>query len=407
MNSCSTPSVISGGALRAGTAREQGQQHSAATVHALSAPPASRPVLAQRALLDSYVPSMQTILLEIAFLSLVSVSATPAHEDVRPLVARPMELPGGAPVTMDYLAYDRSTNRVWIPAGNTGRVDVLDPKTGKVDTIDGFETEKRTVERDGKSIEVTVGPSSASAGDGVVYVGNRAGNRICAVTSRTLERKGCVQLASLPDGIAYVAATKQIWVTTPRTNELTILDASSPEAPKLIEGDGRQVSVDAPEGFAIDNRRGIFYTNIEEKDRTVSFDARTRRKVGEWDSGCGKEGPRGLSIDPDRQLLFVACGAGGVVVHSTRDGKRLGHIDTSGGVDNIDYLPEARLLYIASSKNGVLTIAHATETGQLELVGSAATASGARTVIVDKDGNAYVADSTGGKIWVVKRPPGH
>ena len=92
---------------------------------------------------------------------------------------------------------------------------------------------------------------------------------------------------------------------------------------------------------------------------------------------------------------------------STRDGKRLGHIDTDGGLDNIDYLPEAGLLYIASGKSGVLTIAHAAETGRLELVGSAATASGARTVIADKDGNAYLADSKGGKIWVVKRPPHH
>jgi DNA-binding beta-propeller fold protein YncE len=238
-------------------------------------------------------------------------------------------------------------------------------------------------------------------------VGNRAGNRICAVTSRTLERKGCVQLASPPDGIAYVAATKQIWVTTPRANKLIILDASSPEAPKLIEGDRGQISVDGPEGFAIDDRRGVFYTNLEEKDRTVTFDARTRKKVAEWDSGCGKDGPRGLSVDVDRQLLFVACGGGGVVVHSTKDGKRLGHIDTSGGVDNIDYLPDAGLVYIASGKSGALTIAHAAKTGQLELVGSTATAPGARTVVADKDGNAYVADSQGGKIWVVKRPPRH
>lgn len=35
-------------------------------------------------------------------------------------------LPGGPPVTMDCLAYDAKTDQVWVPAGNTGNVDVLE-----------------------------------------------------------------------------------------------------------------------------------------------------------------------------------------------------------------------------------------------------------------------------------------
>ena len=39
---------------------------------------------------------------------------------------RPVPLPGApaAGVFMDYLAYDRAHHRVWVPAGNTGSVDV-------------------------------------------------------------------------------------------------------------------------------------------------------------------------------------------------------------------------------------------------------------------------------------------
>ena len=53
------------------------------------------------------------------------------------LVAAVVALPGGPPVGMDYLAYDPTTNRVWVPAGNTGNVDVLDVATGKLTAITG------------------------------------------------------------------------------------------------------------------------------------------------------------------------------------------------------------------------------------------------------------------------------
>src|SRR2546425_9491860 len=49
-------------------------------------------------------------------------------------------LPGGPPVGMDYLAYDAAHKRVWVPAGNTGNIDVVDVATGKVTAIGGLAT---------------------------------------------------------------------------------------------------------------------------------------------------------------------------------------------------------------------------------------------------------------------------
>ena len=46
--------------------------------------------------------------------------------------AMALTLPGGPPVGMDYLAYDPGSGLVWVPAGNTGRVDVVDTMTGKL-----------------------------------------------------------------------------------------------------------------------------------------------------------------------------------------------------------------------------------------------------------------------------------
>ena len=56
------------------------------------------------------------------------------------LPATGIALPGGPPVSMDYLASDAQNDRVWVPAGNTGKVDVIDVKTGKLTPLEGFET---------------------------------------------------------------------------------------------------------------------------------------------------------------------------------------------------------------------------------------------------------------------------
>src|SRR5437773_9424101 len=133
------------------------------------------------------------------------------------LAATSIALPGGPPVGMDYLVYDAANHRVWVPAGNTGKVDVVETATGKVTSIGGFATAPSP--RPGRP---AMGPSSATVGDGVVWVGNRGDNRVCAFDARTLEKRACVQLATMPDGVQYVAATRALWMTTPRDGTLTI-----------------------------------------------------------------------------------------------------------------------------------------------------------------------------------------
>ena len=64
----------------------------------------------------------------------------------------------GAPSTgvlMDYLAYDRAHHRVWVPAGNTGSVDVVDVASDRVTRVEGF----RTAEFERAGTKRIVGPS--------------------------------------------------------------------------------------------------------------------------------------------------------------------------------------------------------------------------------------------------------
>ena len=88
-----------------------------------------------------------------------------------------------------------------------------------------------------------------------------------------------------------------------------------------------------------------------------------------------------------------------------KSGKAVGRLKTGGGVDNLDYSADKRLLYVASARDGKLTVARVADGGAITQVASPATAGGARNPVVDADGTAYVADSAGGRLIVIKPEP--
>src|SRR5213596_910778 len=101
---------------------------------------------------------------------------------------KPINLPGATgAVALDYFAYDRATGKLWVPASNTGSVDVIDEKTDAVTQVTGFQTGE--IERRGRRI--TVGPTAASIGDGVVYIGDRGDATLCVIDANNLARGEC------------------------------------------------------------------------------------------------------------------------------------------------------------------------------------------------------------------------
>jgi len=305
----------------------------------------------------------------IAILPVLAASmlaAGPARGAEPSYTVRNLPLPGGpAAINMDYIAFDPATRSIWAPAGNTGAVDVVDTANDAIRRIPDLPTaEMGSGERKRK-----VGPSSVTIGEGWVYVGNRGDSSVCAFHPRTLEKGACYRLDSMPDGIAYVAATKEVWVTTPRDKSIRILDADKLEEKEKIAFEGN------PEGFAVDAKRGRFYTNLEDKDVTFAINVRSRRKVSLWKPRCGEEGPHGLRVDSEAGQLFVACSAKVEVLDITWDGRVLGSIDTGDGVDDLDYAPATHLLYVGAAKAGQLTIARADAHGNLTPVATVKTRS--------------------------------
>lgn len=308
------------------------------------------------------------------------------------LAAVAVPLPGvHGSASLDYFAVERAAGRVWIPEGSTGMVYVLDLATKKVVSVGGF----------GKTHP---GLNAVSLGDGWAFVGNRRAAEVCTVDVHLFKRIACAALSASSDGVAYVAATKEVWVTSPGDCTLTIVDVHNPAHPK----ETAHVAVAGqPEGYAVDDAGRLFFTNLEDKNQTLVVDVPARKVVKTWSPHCGAGGPRGLAYDGKRQFLFVACTDGVRVLDARRDGGGglLASLTVGAGVDNIDYLDLTHRLYVAAGKASRLSVAEVGDKGDLTLLASVATVPGARVVVVATDGTAVVGDPTRGGVLVLGPTP--
>jgi hypothetical protein len=327
----------------------------------------------------------------------VAPGATPGAPAPTPAMkyaATALALPGAGAdgVLMDYVIFDPRTKTVWAPAGNTAAIDVIDIATRHIAQVTGFPTQE--LERRGR--KRTVGPSSATLGEaGTVYVGNRGDSSVCAVDEAKLARGTCGKLDAMPDGIAYVAKTKEVWVTTPRDKSIRILDAATLAQKARLPFDGD------PEGFAVDATRNRFYTNLEDKDLTLAIDLTTHQTVATWKPGCGEDGPHGLRLAEKEGFLLVACSTKTEALDVGHDGAIVGSVDTGDGADDLDYVPASHLVYVGAAKDARLTIAALDAKGALGAVAVVPTKPGARNPAAAADGSVYLPNSQGGELVVV------
>jgi DNA-binding beta-propeller fold protein YncE len=301
-----------------------------------------------------------------------------------------LPLPGAsaAGIGMDYLGYDPATDSVWVPAGNTGAVDVIDATTQKVTQIPGFPSG----EMGSGNRKRIVGPSSVTFGKGTVYIGDRFDSSVCALDARTHARGACVKLDSMPDGLAYVASTREVWVTTPRDKTIRILDATTLAQKEKLTFEGN------PEGFAVDAQRGRFYTNMEDKDLTLAIDLKSHKTVATWKPACGEDGPHGIKLDEKDGYLLVACSTKTEVLDAGHAGSVLSSVDTGDGVDDLDYVPATRTVYVGAAKTAELTVAHLDAAGKLTVKEKVATHAGARNGVVSKNGTVFLGHGGGGNL---------
>jgi len=297
-------------------------------------------------------------------------------------------LPGGAGgIGLDDMGWAPSLSRIVVPAGRTGRIDLIDPAGGPMTDIGGFRVSAAGTTRGG-------GTTSASEGAGLLFATDRTAGDVVAVEEKTRKIVARAKLASGPDYVRWVEATHEVWVTEPEGERIEIFRLGS-GFPPALEHSGFVAVAGGPESLAIDGARGRAYANLW-KAETVAIDLKTRAIASRWKNGCG--GARGLALDPRRGFLFVACTEGRVLSIDVENGKTLSSAPAPNGIDIIDYNPSLAHLYVPGAKDAQLAVVAVSKDGALSALGRMPTAPRAHCVAAEPGGGIYVCDPAHGAV---------
>jgi hypothetical protein len=332
----------------------------------------------------------------VASLALAAGVGLQNRARAEPAVAKPLPLPdGNGGIGFDDLRFDPTLNRLLIPAGRSGNVDLIDPATGSITPITGFSRIAKYDEGHGQSV------TSVDVGDGYLFATDRSALKLSVVDLQSKRIAIQVPLASPPDYLRYVAATREVWVTEPGNKRIEVfsLSKAAPPVPThlaFIDTPG------GPESLAIDNRRGRAYTH-KWKTSTMAIDLKTHSIAATWPAGC--DAPRGIWIDSPRGFLLIGCEDGtATVLDVDGGGKVLSKVQNGKGVDIIAYDAKRAHLYLPGDESATMAIIGVSAKGALSVLGTLPTVKDAHCVTTDESGNAYVCDPNRGQLLVIHDP---
>jgi hypothetical protein len=183
-----------------------------------------------------------------------------------------------------------------------------------------------------------------------------------------------------PDAEAWDPATRTVWVMTPGSGGITVVD---PFSAKVVD----TVAVGGSLELGVADGQGQLFVNVEDRNEVVVLDTRTRKIVRRFAlAGC--DGPTGIAYAPDSKLILSAC-ANGVAVVSTPEGRQVASLKIGPRADGAIYDNRRRLAFVPSGGDGTLAVIRLS--GAPTVVATVQTAVGARTVALDeKSGKLYL-----------------
>jgi hypothetical protein len=300
-------------------------------------------------------------------------------------------IPGGASgIGFDDLGYSAKLHKVIVPAGATGKLDLIDSESKQITEIGGFSSQ---VPLAGGHLR---GVTSADTGRGAIFVTNRDSQTLNVVDPGSKKILAVTKLAAGPDYVRFVAATNEVWVTEPHAAQIEVFSLPENGFPEPEHAAIISVPM-GPEALVIDGARGRAYCNAR-PDTTISIDLRKRAIVSKWPNGCA--GSEGLAFDSVKGFLFVGCEEGKLESLSVIDGHRLGEASSGSGVDIIAYDAKLRHAYLPGAESATMAIVGISAEGRPTLLSTVATTNGSHCVTIDDLSNAYICDPRGGNILV-------
>lgn len=273
--------------------------------------------------------------------------------------------------------YSPRLKKVLAPGGRSGKLYLIDPATNAVTAIDGFSSDKTF--DGGHDFGIT---SVADTGSGLAITDRTTTELVFVNDAGKITSRA--KLASGPDYVRWVPATKELWVTEPGADQIEVFDGAGKSLAKIAVKGG-------PESLVIAGKKA--YTHLW-KGETVEIDVAARKITATYANGC--EGSRGIAVDEAKGFVFAGCADG--TVTSMKDGKVVGKLKPVDGQDIIAWSPAKRHLYLAGSHSKDLAVVAVGDDGSLKLAGKGKGASGGHCVTTDDAGHAFVCDPGRGRL---------
>ncbi len=264
--------------------------------------------------------------------------ARPATTPAAPSAALPLRrvadvpLPGGTS-RFDYQSVDVRRRRLFIAHLGDGQVLSFDLRRQRVAGVVGGVPDVRGV---------LAVPSSRR-----VYAAATGSHQLVTFDEQTLRRIRAAPAGGFPDGVAYDARDRLVFVSDVSGEELTVFRPSGRRIGSVpLRGSPGNVQYDA--------RTGTMVVGVGSRDELAIVAPRTRRVTKRVRlSGC--HGPHGVEVVSESRRAYVACEeSASLVVVDLSSLKQRAVFSVGDAPDVLDVDPGLKRLYVAS-ESGVVS----------------------------------------------------
>ena len=307
---------------------------------------------------------MKRIALCAALLCAAAVPALAAGSGYHVLKSVTLGGDGG----FDYLNMDPATGYLWITRGS--HLMVVDVDAGKVR----------------KDITGLMGIHGTAFAGGKAYGSEGGANKVSVFDAKSFAKLSEAATGTGPDGILYDEASKRVFAFNGRSGDATAIDTATGKPAGNVALGGK------PEAASSDGA-GTIFTNVENKNELVAFDAKTLAVKAHYPlTGC--DSPSGQAMDVAHSRIFAVCDGGVMTVSDAKSGKVVTTVKIGDGPDAARFDAATGLIFSSNGGSGTMTVVHEDSPDKYTVLDNVETAKGARTMELDpKSHRLFVVSS--------------
>jgi DNA-binding beta-propeller fold protein YncE len=300
-------------------------------------------------------------------LILMSVYAGAAPEPL--ILVRAIDLPH-VEGRIDHLAFDSTTQRLYIAALGNNTVEVLDAAAGThLKSLPGF--------REPQGIAVVPGLRS-------VVVANGQGDGLQLISAEDYRRGATIRVGDDADNVRFDPSAKRVYVGF-GGGAVAVVD---PANAKVL---GEAKLLGHPESFQLESGGSRLFVNVPSAEQIAVVDRTSMKVTATWPvTSAGANYP--MALDEKNHRVFVGCRQPAkALVFDTNSGKQTAAFDIVGDTDDLFYDAARQRLYVTGGE-GYLDVVQDEGANKFTRLARIPTASGARTsLFVAVQRRLYVA----------------